>query len=42
MAYRADLAGYQSLADVAEILTGERYREFAERIATIVGRSMSP
>jgi cellulose biosynthesis protein BcsQ len=38
IAYSAELAGYQSLADVAEILTSERYREFTKRIATIVGR----
>jgi hypothetical protein len=39
--YRAELAGYQSLADVAEILTAEHYREFTKRIASAVGKSAS-
>jgi hypothetical protein len=41
IAYRAELAGYQCLADAAEILTGDRYREFTKRIATIVGKTVS-
>ncbi len=38
--YETALAGYRSLRDVAEILTNERYREFAALLARRVGKKL--
>lgn len=38
--YDSSLAGYQSLADVAEILAKERFREFTEMLARRVGKKL--
>jgi hypothetical protein len=41
IAYDALLAGHRSLRDAAEILTNERFREFAAHLARRVGKSFN-